>query len=112
MISNYAILFVFNVFLASCAQVMLKKSANRDYSSKMKEYFNPYVIAAYSIFVINTMVSIYCYRFLELKQGGILQMFAYVFVLIFDRVFFKGKITQKKLFGVFMIIMGIVVFYI
>jgi len=112
MINRYAVLFVFNVFLAACAQVMLKTSANRNYSTKIKEYLNPYVIGAYSIFVVNTLVSIYCYRFLELKQGGVLQMFAYVFVLLIDRVFFKGKITHKKVLGMVLIITGIMVFYI
>lgn len=111
-ISKYAILFVFNVFLASCTQVMLKVSANKKQNSRIQEYLNPYVIGAYFIFVVNTLVSIYCYRYLELKQGGILQMFGYIFVLIFDRVFFKGKITHKKVFGVVMIIAGIIVFYI
>ncbi len=112
MIGKYAVLFVFNVLLASCAQVILKISANKKHSTKINEYLNPYVIGAYLIFVINTLVSIYCYRYLELKQGGILQMFGYVFVLIFDRVFFKGEITHKKILGVVMIITGIIVFYV
>lgn len=111
MINKYAVLFVFSVFLATCAQILLKTSANKEHKNKLFEYLNPYVIGAYTIFVINTLTSIYCYRYLDLKQGGVLQMFSYVFVLILGRVFLKEKITGKKIFGMLLIMAGIFVFY-
>ena len=111
MINRYAILFVFNVLLAVGAQVLLKNSANKNHVSIIKEYLNPLVLSAYCIFVLNTLVSIYCYKFLELKQGGVLQMFSYIFVLVLDRLIFKQRITSKRLIGMLLILSGILVFY-
>lgn len=112
MINKYMILFVFSVFMAACAQILLKTSANKGYNNKIKVYLNPYVLIAYSIFVLNTMISIYCYRYIDLKQGGVLQMFSYVFVLILGRIFLKDKISHKKILGMMLIMLGIFVFYI
>lgn len=112
MINKYIVLFVFNIFLATCAQILLKTSANKEYNNKIREYLNPYVLGGYSIFVINTLVSIYCYRYLELKQGGVLQMSGFVFILILGRIFMNERITTKKILGITLIMSGILVFYI
>jgi drug/metabolite transporter (DMT)-like permease len=111
MITKYMLIFALNVLFAACAQVLLKTSANKKYDRKIKEYLNPYVLTGYSIFVINTMVTIYCYTGLELKQGGILQMLSYIYVLILGRIFLKEKITARKFIGMIIIMAGIVVFY-
>jgi len=111
MINKYYILFVFNVLFAVGAQILLKTSANKKYDNMVKEYLNPLVVSAYCIFVLNTLISIYCYKFLELKQGGVLQMFSYIFVLILDRLIFKQRITSKRLIGMLLILSGIFVFY-
>lgn len=112
MTSNYAaVLFVFSVLLAAFGQILLKTSANKTYESKIKEYLNPYVISGYSIFVVNTFLAIFCYRWLDLKQGGVLQMFSYVFIMVLGRIFLNEKITKKKVLGMILIMGGIFVFY-
>jgi len=113
MTNNYWImaLFVFSVLLAAFGQILLKTSANKPHETRIKEYLNPYVIGGYSIFVINTFLAIYCYRWLDLKQGGVLQMFSYVFIMVLGRIFLKEKITKKKFFGMILIMAGIFVFY-
>ena len=105
-------LFVLLTLFSALAQVLLKTSANKVYTSKMKEYLNPYVLSGYAIFILCTFGSIYCYRTLDLKQGGVLQMSSYVFILILDRLFFKEKIDLRKILGMALIMVGIFIFYI
>ena len=47
----YAGLLLLGVFLSAISQVMLKKAALRQYPNKIREYLNPLVIIAYTIFV-------------------------------------------------------------
>ncbi|MFZ7119509.1 MAG: EamA family transporter [Eubacteriaceae bacterium] len=109
---NQAILFyIFLVFISACAQILLKHSTRLDYHNVIKRYLNHWTMIAYSIFVINTIGSIYCLRFLDLKLAGVLQMFSYVFVIILGRLFLKERITTKKILGIIMVILGILIFY-
>ena len=109
----YMVVFVVVlIMLSALAQVLLKKSANKTYEKKINEYLNPYVITGYGIFVICTLGSIFCYRVLDLKQGGVLQMTSYIFILILDRIFFNEKISLKKVAGMLLIMAGIFIFYI
>lgn len=105
-------LFVLLTLFSALAQVLLKTSANRVYEKKINEYLNPLVLSGYAIFVLCTLGSIYCYRTLDLKQGGVLQMSSYVFILILDRLFFKEKINLRKILGMVLIMTGIIIFYI
>ena len=58
----YAGLLLLGVFLSAISQVMLKKAALRQYPNKIREYLNPLVIIAYTIFVGTTFLSIYAYK--------------------------------------------------
>ena len=44
---GYVLLFLLSVFVSSCSQIALKKSANRKHESKIKEIMNPLVLGAY-----------------------------------------------------------------
>ena len=106
----YSAILVFGVFISSISQVILKKSAQKKHTSVIKEYLNPYVITAYTIFVIATFMSIFAYRVIPLSLGAILDTSGYFFITIFGRIFFKEKITKKKLISLGIIILGIVIF--
>ena len=45
---TYALFALFGVFISGISQVLLKKSAGRQYSSAIREYLNPLVIVAYA----------------------------------------------------------------
>ncbi len=106
----YSCFLLFGVFISAISQVMLKKSALKKYDSKIKEYMNPLVIGAYSIFVISTFMSIIAYKGIPLSMGPILEATSYIYVTIFGVKIFKEKITKKKLFALGLIITGIVVY--
>jgi len=110
MINKYLLLLIFSVFIASISQILLKTSANRKHNSKIREYFNPCVIIAYSIFCFSFILTIIALRELELKNVPIIESTGYIYILILSRIFLKEKITKYKIGGSFLIILGILLF--
>ena len=107
---KYALIFLLSVFIASVSQILLKKSANKNHANEWREYLNKYVITAYFIFFISTILTIIAYKGIELKYGQIIESFGYIFILIMSKIFLDEKFTRNKLFGIFLIIIGIFVF--
>lgn len=106
----YAGLLLLGVFLSAISQVMLKKAALRQYSSKLREYLNPLVIVAYTIFVGTTFLSIYAYKGIPLSMGPVLEATSYIYVTIFGVTIFKEKLNKRKLVGLALIIAGIIIY--
>lgn len=105
-----AILLLIGTFLGAVSQVLLKKAANKSYSSKIREYLNPLVVGAYAIFFLTTLMSICAYRGLPLSVGPILESTSYMYVTFFGVVFFSEKITRKKTVALLLIVGGIMVY--
>ena len=102
-----SIIFLTGVLIASFSQVLLKKSAEKNGGNGLKAYFNPLVIVSYSLFVISTLVSLLCLKFLPLSRAPILDSASYIFVAVLSRIFFKEKINLKKAIGFIFIVTGI-----
>jgi len=107
---KYVLIFLFSVFIASFSQILLKKSANKNHNSRIKEYLNKYVITAYFIFFISTILTIIAYKGIELKYGPIIESVGYIFILMMSKIFLDEKITKNKLLGIFLIILGVFIF--
>ena len=107
---KYVLIFLLSVFIASFSQILLKKSANRNHTNGWREYLNKYVITAYFIFIISTILTIIAYKGVELKYGPIIGSVGYIFILIMGKMFLNEKITRNRILGIFLIIIGIVVF--
>lgn len=106
----YAAVLLVGVFLSAISQVMLKKAAMRQYSSRLREYLNPLVIFAYTIFVGTTFLGIYAYKGIPLSMGPVLEATSYIYVTIFGVTIFKEKLTWRKLAALLLIVAGIVVY--
>ncbi|MGN0324938.1 MAG: EamA family transporter [Lachnospiraceae bacterium] len=106
----YAAIFLLGVFLSAVSQVMLKKSAQKSYSSKMREYLNPLVIIAYAIFFSTTLLTVLAYKKVPLSMGPILESTSYIYVTIFGAILFHEKINIRKVAGLLLIILGITVY--
>lgn len=106
----FSIIFIVGVFVSSISQIMLKKSAQKEYDSKIKEYLNPKVIFAYIIFFGATLCSIWAYTVIPLSLGPILESAGYIFVAVLSWLFLKEKITFKKAVGLSIIIIGIIIY--
>ena len=107
---KYVLIFLLSVFIASFSQILLKKSANRNHNSRIREYLNKFVVIAYFIFFISTILTIIAYKGIELKCGTVIESTGYIFILIMGRIFLDEKITKNKILGVLIIILGIFIF--
>ncbi|MEE1125139.1 MAG: EamA family transporter [Acutalibacteraceae bacterium] len=106
----FVLIYLTGVFVSAIAQILLKKSAEKTYDSKIKEYLNPYVIISYSIFLGATFCTIFAYSGIPLSFGPILAASEYIFVAVLSKLILKEKINKKKITGLAIICLGIIVF--
>lgn len=107
---TYALFALFGVFISGISQVLLKKSAGRQYSSAIREYLNPLVIVAYAMFFGATLLSVYAYKGIPLSMGPILDATGYIYVTIFGITIFHEKLNARRILALALIILGIVVY--
>lgn len=105
----YIAIFMGSVFIASVSQVLLKKSAMKQYDYKFGDYLNPYVICAYGLLFLSMILTIYAYRGVALKTGPVIEAGSYIYVAVLSAVFLKEKISTKKKIGLLIIVAGILV---
>ncbi len=110
--NSYVFLLIASVLIASCSQIILKKSASKEYSSIIREYLNVKVIVGYGMMFISTILTIFAFKGLDYKNGPIIESLGYIFIMFLSRIFLKEKITKKKILGNSLILLGILVFYI
>lgn len=110
--NSYVFLLIASVLIASCSQIILKKSASKEYSSIIREYLNVRVIVGYGMMFISTILTIFAFKGLDYKNGPIIESLGYIFIMFLSRIFLKEKITKKKIIGNSLILLGILIFYI
>ena len=106
----HAAVMVLGVFIASVAQVLLKKSAQKDYGSAIREYLNWRVIFGYLMMISATFCTIFAYKVIPISLGMVLDATGYIFVTLFGVLIFKEVVTRKKLLALILIVSGIVVY--
>ncbi len=105
----FSCIMVLSVFISSLSQMMLKKSSQTTYSSHLREYLNPLVIIAYTLFFGCTFLSMYALKVVPLSFSPILESSGYIFVTLMSYFFFKEKVTRRQICGIMLITSGIVV---
>ena len=106
----YSNIMLFSVFISSLSQIMLKKSALKTYTTTVDEYLNPYVILAYFIFFISTIITIYALKYVPLSTAPIIESTGYIFILFLSKGFLNEKISNIKMYGIGLIMIGILIF--
>ncbi|MBR6344184.1 MAG: EamA family transporter [Lachnospiraceae bacterium] len=106
----YVGIFLISVFVSSVSQILLKISAGKTYDSKIKEYLNAPVIIAYGLFFLSTVVTVLAYKYVDLSLGPVLEATGYIWVTLLGYLILKEKVSRKKLLGLVVIIVGIIVF--
>lgn len=107
---KYAAFLMAGVLISSVSQVLLKKSAVKQYGSLLGEYLNPCVVAAYSMFLASTFLSIFAYRKIPLSMGPVLESASYIYVTIFGVRIFQEKISIRNYLALALILGGIFVY--
>lgn len=100
-----------SVIIASTSQILLKKSALKKYDSFLKEYMNPYVIIGYGMMFLSMFLTIFVYSGMAYKNVPIVESLGYVLVMILCSLFFREKITKRKIWGTALILLGVAVYY-
>ena len=96
--------------IAAISQILLKKASGKNYNKWWMAYLNIPVVTAYALFVLTTLLSVFAMRFIPLSLCAALAASGQIFVPILSVVFLKEKIGSKKLQGMLLIIIGIIVF--
>lgn len=107
---SYILLSCTGVFLASIAQVILKKASGKKYTSLIREYLNPLMLIAYFIFFCSTIFGILAVRGIPVSMAAVLESTGYIYILIFGVTIFKEKINMQKIWGLIIIIAGIIIY--
>ena len=110
--NKYVILLILAVLVSSVSKILLKKSTSKKYSSMFREYFNIYVILGYGLMVISTILVVLGLKNIQYKNQPIIESLGYIFVMFLSNLFLGEKITKKKIIGNFLILFGIIVYYI
>lgn len=105
----YYVLLLSGVFVSAISQVMLKKSAMKNYASSIKEYLNPVVMIAYFLFFITTFLSVMAYKKIPLSMGPVIEATSYIYVTVFGIKIFHEKFNVKKGIALALIITGVII---
>lgn len=106
----YSLMLLIAVFISSVSQVLLKKSALKQYSSKIREYLNSLVIIAYIMFFSATLINVFAYKYVPLSCGPILEATSYLYITFFGIKMFNEKIDKKKILSLLLILIGILIY--
>ncbi len=104
-------LMILAEIMASTSQMLLKKSALKEYPSFIREYLNILVISGYGLLALSMVISIFCYDGLGYMGVVVMEPIGYIIVMFMSRIFFKERFTTRKLAGMCLILGGILVFY-
>ncbi len=109
--NGYYALGILSVVIASCSQILLKKGAMKQYDSFIREYLNLYVISGYLFMFGSVFLTMIVYRGMNFMNVPVLEAIGYVLVPVLSYLFFKEKLTKKKMVGIACILAGIFVYY-
>ncbi len=109
-LEKYIVVWIISVLISSIAQVMLKVEANKKHDSRLKEYLNPMVIIAYGIFFLSTFLTMYALKYVPLTYSPIIEPLSYIFVPVIGVLVLKEKISKRRVLGITIMLVGIVVF--
>ena len=104
---SYVVIFLLSVFISSISQILLKKSAEKQYKNVISEYLNLKVVFAYGMFLMSTLLTMYAYKGVPLSFGALLEASGYIYIPVLSYFFLGEKITFLKVIGAFFIILGI-----
>ena len=103
-------IMIFGVLIAALSQIILKKAAMKHYDTWLKQYLNAPVIFAYFIFFVSSFCSVIALKVLPLSLMPVWNSSSYFFVTLFAYLIMKEKPNRKKLIGLGVILVGIVIF--
>ena len=102
-------IMLLGVLMGGGSQILLKLAANKKYDKWIFQYLNPFVIIAYGIFVLSTVCTVIAYRVVPLAMSPVWTSGSYIAVTAMSYFILKEKPNKKKLIGIAIIAIGILV---
>lgn len=104
------IIMMLSVFLASIAQIPLKKSAIRSENIDARYFVNVNTATGYAMMFIASLLSFWSIRKLGIQTAAMIETTGYVYVIIIGRFVFKERFTIRSLLACAFIIGGIIIY--
>ncbi|MCR1839432.1 UNVERIFIED_CONTAM: EamA-like transporter family protein [Murimonas intestini] len=104
------ILLLVSVFISAVSQILLKKATYRHYDTKLREYLNPYVIIAYGMFFVSTILTMLALKTVPLSMQPMLESTSYIYVSVMGYFLLKERFSKRKILGICVILLGIFVY--
>ena len=93
---SYYLLVILSVFLAACAQMLLKQGARQQYATWWRQYMNGWVISGYAIMLGTMVMNIFAMsKGVQIKELSIIESMSYLFVPALSFFIFKEKIKIR-----------------
>ena len=107
------IIVISSVFLAACAQMLLKQGARQEYAQWWRQCMNGWVIGGYAIMFSTMMLNIFAMsKGVQVKELSIIESMSYLFVPALSFIIFKEKLTWRKICAIALIITGVIIFFV
>jgi len=104
-------LILFAIFITAISQIMLKKSAQKQYASQIAEYINPLVLGGYVLLFGTTLISVLALRYIPMSFAAALESTGQIFVPVLSFLILKEHINRQKMQGILVIIVGLVIYF-
>lgn len=104
-------LVLMGTFIAAFSQIMLKKSARKQYNSQLTEYINPLVIGGYFLLLVTTLISVFALKFVPMTLVAALDSTGQIFVPVLSLIILKEHINRRKMLGMLVIILGLIIYF-
>lgn len=106
----YTGLLLISVFISAVSQILLKKAALKKYGTRVREYMNPYVITAYGMFFLSTILTMLALKVVPLSMQPILESTSYIYVSVMGYFLLKERFSRRKILGIAVILLGIFIY--
>ncbi len=105
---RYYLVIVLVVILSTAAQLLMKRSAAKPHRSLLFEYLNPVVLSGYALFLTGTIINLYVLRHVKLAvASALIESLSFILAIVTGRIFFKERLTRRKILGSAVILAGV-----
>lgn len=101
---------IISALITAFSQIVLKKSADKEYKNIFFEYFNPYVLFSYVCYIGVLVLNVFIYTKADYRFGIVIGSMSTVFVMLLSHIILKESVSQKRVIGNLIIVFGILVF--
>lgn len=110
--SKYHVIVFLAVVLASLAQILLKWSANDKYTQAWADYLNVKVIGGYALLAVSFLLNIFAMsKGVLVKEVSTLETLSYLLVPLLSWMAFSERLSQRKVWAIICIVLGVIVFF-